>query len=107
MQNMQTNKINPTIEFDNDFIHVFIDEGICFMISEWKRNVSSEEYRNGHLTFISMLKKYNITHWIVDSTNLGEITVEDEEWFLNELIPKVLQTGVKKVARVSGEINPG
>lgn len=94
------------IEVENSFVQVWVDKKIHLMHCEWKRTVSSREYRQGHHKFIYLLKKHSIKYWIVDSTKLGEISSEDEEWFFNVVIPEIVKTCVVKAARLTGEEHP-
>lgn len=104
-QNIQLQDVTM-IAIENSFVCVWIDGEIHLLHCEWKRTVSSKEYRQGHHMFINLLKKYSIKYWIVDSTNLGDISAEDEEWFMNTIMPEIIKTCVVKVARLSGENHP-
>lgn len=91
------------VEFESDYLHIWIDEEINLMHSEWLRVVSSDEYRLGNCTFLTLLKKYSVKYWVVESSKLGDISEEDEKWTLTTLGPKIVQSGVIKLARVGDE----
>ena len=90
------------IEFENDYLHVWIDRSIDLMHSEWLRNVSSEEYKQGNATLLKLLEKYDIKFWIADSAKLGDISLEDQEWSMLTLVPQIAGSGIKKLARIAG-----
>mgnify|MGYP005749258141 FL=1 len=93
------------IFLERDYLRVWVDRSIKLMYSEWRRPVSSEEYRDGNTLLLEHLQNYGVVNWIADSAHLGDITVEDENWTLQHLVPGFTQTLLQKIARVSGHDN--
>lgn len=93
------------ILLDNDYLRVWIDESILLMYSEWLRPVSSQEYRDGNMLLLQKLQNHNVKSWIADSAKLGDISIEDEKWTLEALVPAFTQSSLHKVARLSGSNN--
>ncbi|WP_299708024.1 hypothetical protein [uncultured Pontibacter sp.] len=91
------------IEFENSYLQVWVDQDLHLMHSEWLRNVTSDEYRQGNILLTEMLHQHAIRHWIADSASLGEICPEDVVWTIQELAPRIIYSPVLKIARVSGE----
>ncbi|WP_439882639.1 hypothetical protein ACSX1A_05600 [Pontibacter sp. MBLB2868] len=91
------------VDFENEYLHIWIDHDVHLMHSEWLSKVSSEQYRHGNNILTDMLLKNNIKFWIADSAKLGDISVEDEVWTIQEVVPKIIASGISKLARLSGE----
>lgn len=91
------------VDFEYEYLHIWVDQDVHLMHSEWLRNVTSEEYRQGNTALIELLQKYDVSFWIADSAKLGDISMEDQLWTLQELVPKVVSSGISKLARLSGE----
>ncbi|MDX5482345.1 MAG: hypothetical protein LPK07_11750 [Hymenobacteraceae bacterium] len=88
---------------ETDYLHIWVDEDVQLMYSEWLRSASSEEYRQGNKRLLAVQQKYSLPFWIADSARLGDISAEDLEWTVKELTPRVIGANIKKLARVSGE----
>jgi hypothetical protein len=94
---------NSVFEYENQYLHLWIDESIGLMHSEWLCRAQSEEYKEGSRLILQLLQEKNVRYWIADSSLLGELRPEDELWVLRELIPGLLQLPIRKFARISGE----
>lgn len=90
-------------EFENNYLLLWVDTTIRLMYSDWLRPVTSEEYREGNELLISQLHERNIENWIADSSKLGDISQDDEQWTLQEFVPALARTKLLKLARVGGE----
>jgi hypothetical protein len=90
-------------EFENNYLLLWVDETIHLMYSDCQRPVTSQEYREGNTLLIEQLREKDIQNWIADSSKLGDISQEDEQWTLQELIPTIANTNLLKLARIAGE----
>lgn len=93
------------IDFETDYLRVWVDQEVQLMHSEWLRRVSSEEYRKGNLLLLDMLRTHGTIYWIADSAKLGEISTEDQLWTLQEAVPQIISLNLRKLARLSGDDN--
>ena len=91
------------VEFENSYLQVWIDPELHLLYSEWLRNVTSDEYRQGNTLLADMLHQHDIRHWIADSAYLGEICPDDVVWTIQDLAPRIISSSVLKIARISGE----
>lgn len=92
-------------EFENTYLSLWVDDGIGLMFSNWLRRVSSEEYREGNTILMQQLLERQVKHWIADSSELGDISDEDQAWTLEHFLPHLPQTSLLKLARLSGTDN--
>ncbi len=91
------------IEFENAYLRLWVDNDLNLLYSEWQRPVSSQEYREGNLLLLQTLSENSVQNWIADSERLGDVSLEDQQWTLQELTPKFAQTKLTKLARIGGE----
>ena len=85
----------------SDYLHVWVDEQLRLMYSEWLRPVSSQEYRAGCLLLASLLQENGIIYWIAESSVVSNIIKQDQEWASKTLIPLFAASSVKKIARIN------
>ncbi|MBC5773944.1 hypothetical protein H8S95_07705 [Pontibacter sp. KCTC 32443] len=90
-------------EFENNYLLLWVDKTIHLMYSDWLRPVTSEEYKEGNKILLQQLREKEVENWIADSSKLGDISKEDEKWTLKELVPKLANTNLLKLARIGGE----
>lgn len=83
-----------------DYIVIKIKEEDKLLSNVWQRSVNSEEYREG----LSLVKQYLLQHdiqlWLADSRKLANVTFEDQQWLVKKLVPELLASKLRKVARV-------
>lgn len=83
-----------------DYLHANIIPAEHMLHITWLRSVDSAEYREGLYFIERTIRENNIHLWLCDSRKLTLVTYEDQQWIINEIIPLLLQTNIKKVARV-------
>lgn len=90
------------VEFETEFLRVWIDVDVKLMFSEWLRPVNSREYREANLRLLRFLEEHRVLYWITDTSKLGAISKSDEDWTLPSFAAKLPGTALKKLARISG-----
>lgn len=90
------------VEIEKDYLRVWVDRSIKLMYSEWQRPVTTQEYREGSAMLLDIMNQYSVLNWIADSSKLGDIAVEDEQWTLSDMVPCMVQSSLVKLARISG-----
>ncbi len=88
-------------EFQNDYLHLIIDEAMGLMYSEWLRKPSSKEYREAARIFAYYLREKTIRYWIQDTNHLAKVSEEDLLHLLQELVPIAAASPLKKLARIT------
>ncbi|AKD05171.1 hypothetical protein POKO110462_22250 [Pontibacter korlensis] len=69
----------------------------------WLRSVNSQEYREGLNVIRQLIREQHIRLWLSDSRQLAHVTFEDQRWILKEIIPLLVESSLRRVARV---VNP-
>lgn len=65
------NKITPTEEqilLDSPMVTIIFNAGKNYMLSQWKRSVNVDEFKNVSIHIAEFIKNYRIPNWIVDLT---------------------------------------
>lgn len=86
--------------FENDSTKVYYDAFINNTVIVWKKNVTSEEYRQVFESVLNSLKKYNTPGWIADLRLQGPISPEDQSWFIKNVLSVASANGLKQIAAV-------
>ncbi len=91
------------IIFDKDFAVIKLDKELSLMELEWKRIISSSEYREGFRCVLENIENNSIARIITDSRKQGIIAPEDRIWLETEMIPKAIKGGLRYIATVMSE----
>lgn len=89
----------PAIVTDYTSLELSAQTGGC-LSSTWLRSVSSQEYRMALLQQQEIILQHEVKYWLIDSRALSGITFPDQQWLGRQLIPVLLQSKLRKVARV-------
>jgi signal transduction histidine kinase len=92
--------LDKQVFFENQSARLYYDAMINNTFIIWKKNVTSEEYRQAFETVLLTLKKYNTPGWIADLRNQGTITPEDQKWFIENVLSVAAQNGLKRIGTV-------
>jgi len=69
----------------------------------WKKNPTTEEFRDIYTSAIQFAQKNKISFFLSDMRNEGLIDMKNLKWLEKEIIPAAIKVGVKKIAMVSEE----
>ena len=66
----------------------------------WRKNQTSDHYRQTVKTAYEIILKYGASKWLSDMRNEGVVSVKDQKWLTEEMMPKAFQAGLRRVALV-------
>jgi hypothetical protein len=90
---------------DNDFAQVTLDQGLSVLKLVWKSDCKTETYRFVYNNIMDTILKTPIDYYVADIRKLSMIAPSDRVWLQTEIIPKMFDNGIKKIAAiVSGDI---
>lgn len=69
-------------------------------VLQWKRPVTSEEYRRTFGVVLDSLKVYRTPGWISDVTRQGAVGEADQRWLLQTLGAEAIKSGLKQIGLV-------
>ena len=85
---------------DKSFVLVQFDEENNVVEIIWRKFALSKQYRETIQTAYNAVVTYQASGWLSDLTNSGVVAMDDQKWMKEEIIPKSIGAGVKKVAFV-------
>ena len=94
--------------FDNEFLTCELDDSLPVLRHYWKKAPSGEQFR---LKLLKVLDEYKLIRqsfnnlaWLADTTRLGELDEETEDWLVDEWEELLsAKSGVKIHAVILGE----
>jgi hypothetical protein len=94
--------------FDNEFLSCELDDSLPVLRHYWKKAPSGEQFRGNLLKVLeeyTVLKQsFNDLAWLADTTQLGELDEETEDWLVEEWEALLfVKAGVKIHAVILGE----
>ncbi len=90
----------PDISFSNAGADVFYDEQVDCVCIELKGYLESHIYRGLLDRVIDLLKKYNTSKLLGNTSNSEVISVEDQDWSNNDWAKRAVKAGLRHNAIV-------
>jgi hypothetical protein len=90
-------------ELEKSYLNLVVDNSARLLYSEWVREPTSEEYREGAALFAECLSTMKIEYWIQDVNRLGKVSDSDLRWALQQLVSVTASSNLKKLARISSD----
>ena len=77
--------------FENNWIEISLDPQWNLVISEWKPNdrrvISFDEFQEIFNKVLEALKDYEAKQWSDDTTEMGVVPVEYQQWMVKAFFP--------------------
>jgi hypothetical protein len=74
--------------FDNEYVTCDLDDTLPVLRHRWKRETSGEEFQTNLLRILDeyrhLKSSYAKLAWLADTTHLGELDPETEEWLVED-----------------------
>lgn len=67
----------------------------------WKGNAAGEAYRGPSLAVRQAVQHFGLKYFLSDARAMGPILFADRSWSEKEVIPKLIEAGLKRIAIVS------
>ena len=96
-------EVKKQVFHDTDAASVYYDGHLKITVIQWKKSVTSEEYRRTFSVVLDSLKVYKTPGWISDTRKQGVVSEADQQWLFKTLTTDAINSGLKHVAIV-GEI---
>ncbi len=92
--------VHKQVFHNTDAACVYYDGHRKVTVIEWKRNVTSVEYRQTFGVVFDSLRVYKTPGWISDVTRQGPVSAEDQRWLVDTLASEAIKSGLKQIALV-------
>ena len=76
------------------------------ILCTWKQFCKGEEYQEPFRYGLELIKTYNITTWITDTTNGFENEEADTVWLLQEIMPQFIESSLEKILFIIADDSP-
>ena len=86
--------------YETDAMRVSYDKELQLAIGEWKGFVRSKELRKTALDSLNFVNEHNITRWLSDRRNMKAIRQKDQQWTIDEYVPRLVQSPLRRLANV-------
>lgn len=86
--------------FETESISLGWDDKNNWVYSNWLKNPSPEQYKEGLEKALELIIKKNAKGWLANIVNLGIVSNELQAWILEKWTPRLIQTPIKKTAMV-------
>lgn len=83
------------------YLKLYLHEGASRAIeAQWQGFVSSPLLRQATRDCVALARKHRINGWIADDRLLGPVRPVDLEWIASEVLPKLVEAGLQRFARI-------
>jgi hypothetical protein len=89
------------ITFANEFAQVEVHPLQQLVRLTWKGNAAGAAYREPSLAVLKAVRDFKLKFFLSDSRNMGPILFADRSWSEREVIPKLIEAGLVRIAIVS------
>ena len=76
------------------------------ILCQWKQFCKGDDYRNPFKFSMQEIEKHQISTWITDTTNGFESEEADTKWLLEEFVPNMINSSIKKVIFIIADDSP-
>jgi signal transduction histidine kinase len=87
--------------FENEAACLYYDAYINNTVIIWKRQITSDEYREVFSTVLQTIKTYNTPGWIADLRHQGIVSPEDQHWFIETVLKTAAANNLKRIAAIA------
>jgi hypothetical protein len=87
----------------NDVYHIYFDPKISSIVMEWDGYATSEQFKQGTELMLNLLVQHNCSKVLADIKDMVIIGMEDQEWLLQQFIPRAIEFGFRSLAIIQSE----
>ena len=88
-------------KYNKEHLSIFYDNETRMVRLKWKAFANSTQLREGLDAGLEIVKQEKALLWLADLKQMQSISPEDEEWIIQKWFPKIVLTGLKKMATVT------
>lgn len=87
-----------SIYFDKDYVSISYDANNHLLVASWKMPPLSSEFRTYMEALISAMEHFETGKLIADTTRMGTLSLEDQEWSSKDWTRRAIEVGYSHVA---------
>ncbi|MDW7692750.1 hypothetical protein R9C00_11550 [Flammeovirgaceae bacterium SG7u.111] len=97
---MKTTQSQSELLFESKKAKIYLNPETCTLELMWTKNADKEDYKSVSYKGLELLKEYRLANWLSGIKNNDVIDDELSLWLQEEIIPRAVSYGLKKVAIV-------
>ncbi len=87
--------------FESPVARIEVDTHLQLVRLIWTGNAAGAAYREPSLAVLNAVQDLHLKYFLSDSRNMGPILFSDRSWSEKEVIPKLIEAGLVRIAIVS------
>lgn len=91
------------IYFEEPHVTIRWDDKLKCVYVEWCGFVQGDKFRSTMDKALELVKQKNSKNWLADLREQRVTSVEDQDWLVNNWLPRCIQTGLKRSAIIVPE----
>ena len=92
--------VTRQVFLESDAASLYYDAHLNIVIIDWKKQPTSTQFREVFQTIRDSVHVYHSPGWISNVAKQGPISLEDRDWLYKEILPQLVQKGLRQVAIV-------
>lgn len=89
--------------FESDGVSISYDPELKLGIATWNGFLSSERFREAVGVCIDLIDEHKLLRWLGDNRKLRVIRQADQDWFVEQVIPRMVAGTIRRNASVVSE----
>ncbi|MBB6609662.1 STAS/SEC14 domain-containing protein [Pontibacter sp. Tf4] len=89
--------------FQNDVVTITYDDELRLGRAEWNGFISGQQFRDVVQKCIDLMNEYEPLRWLGDNRKLRALRQADQDWFVANVIPKIVASSLRRNATVVSE----
>mgnify|MGYP001794714055 CR=1 FL=1 len=88
------------ILLDENYVRIQVNGEHRVVEIIWKKFAMSKQYRDAIEVAYEAITRYDLTGWLSDMTQAGVVAIQDQNWVIEDIVPKCIAAGIVKTAIV-------
>lgn len=89
--------------YESDCVRISFNETQQLGVAEWNGFLSSKDFRENALRCLELIERYELRSWLGDNRKMKAIRQADQQWMVEEFIPKLLDSSLRRLANLVSE----
>ncbi|WP_207431526.1 hypothetical protein [Sabulibacter ruber] len=91
----------------DDYLKIEVDQKVKYIYIEWFKAPPKQDFRDSFLKAANMCLEQKSEYWLSDARVIPYIDFGDQNWILREMTPLLMESPLRKYARVSSKESIG
>ncbi|MFB9863136.1 hypothetical protein [Rufibacter immobilis] len=91
------------IYYEAEGLVLSYDEGQQVAYAVWNGFLNSQEFREATLKCVELMEEKGILRWLADNRKMKAIRQADQQWFVDNILPRILRSPLLRMATLVSE----